>query len=325
MRVLWIVIVMVVIAGAAATWNRLAAPVDPDAAALREAIEAADAPPTGRPRAESSGGSGAPGATAAATTQASGDTSRPPSGDGGGGASAVPTVDGSNSAQSSPAPSGSLADELANAAIARGAGSKAAVAAGKPGTESGDGAKLDAGGDESEKGTRIEDTIGTTLGSAEVVAGDIRRKADGTLRADDRFTIRGSGTVEDPFRVSWELLLSASETYQPRLNQNQIPQRVALLSGKRVRIEGYVAFPAFAFDPKEMLMMLNQWDGCCIGVPPTPFDAIEVRLAEAPANRRRHGMAFGFVEGTLTVEPYLVDSWLVGLYVMDDAVLKIEM
>ena len=29
------------------------------------------------------------------------------------------------------------------------------------------------------------------------------------------------------------------------------------------------------------LMMLNQWDGCCIGVPPTPYDAIEVKLKEA--------------------------------------------
>ncbi len=305
MRVLWIVIVIVLIAGAAATWNRLAAPFDPDAAAMREAMAAADERPAPKPSVQSSG--------APAQSTASGV---------GPGAAAPPAAAPSAGKGDTP---GDLADELAAAAIARGAGSKAAVAAGRPpaGSAVDEAHEKDPGG--AGEGTRIEDAIGTTLGSAEVVAGDIRRKSDGTLRADERFTIRGAGTVEDPFRVSWELLLSASETYQPRLNQNQIPQRIAILSGKRVRIEGYVAFPAFAFDPKELLMMLNQWDGCCIGVPPTPFDAIEVRLVEAPANRRRHGMAFGFVEGTLTVEPYLVDTWLVGLYVMDGAVLKIEM
>ena len=35
---------------------------------------------------------------------------------------------------------------------------------------------------------------------------------------------------------------------------------------------------AIVGEVNEALVMLNQWDGCCIGVPPTPYDAVEVRL-----------------------------------------------
>jgi len=64
--------------------------------------------------------------------------------------------------------------------------------------------------------------------------------------------------------------------------------------------------------------MLNQWDGCCIGVPPTPYDAIEVTLAN-PANRTQRFAVEGRIVGKFTVDPYLVGDWLVGLYLLEDA------
>ena len=67
-----------------------------------------------------------------------------------------------------------------------------------------------------------------------------------------------------------------------------------------------------------MLMMLNQWDGCCIGVPPTPYDAIEVKLS-TPASREQRLAIDGSVSGLLKVDPYLVKDWLVSMYIMDDA------
>jgi hypothetical protein len=67
----------------------------------------------------------------------------------------------------------------------------------------------------------------------------------------------------------------------------------------------------------EMLMMLNQWDGCCIGVPPTPYDAIEVKLKAAAKGDTRLRTT-GTLSGVLRVEPYLVKDWLVSLYIMDD-------
>ena len=91
-----------------------------------------------------------------------------------------------------------------------------------------------------------------------------------------------------------------------------------ILSGKHVRITGNVAFPVMAKEPTEMLVMLNQWDGCCIGVPPTPYDAVEVKLKAAASNEQRL-VTYGTVEGVMTVKPYLVRDWLVSLYAMSDA------
>ena len=160
---------------------------------------------------------------------------------------------------------------------------------------------------------------------AKVVAGNIVPRKDGKtgeklLYADGKYEIRGEGTAAKPYRVSWECLASASETYVPRLQQRDIPQRIAMLDGKVVEVEGYLAFPLMVSETKELLVMLNQWDGCCIGVPPTPYDAIEVKLTEPAKRGGKHAsFNFGGVRGTLKVDPYLVENWLVGLYVMDNA------
>ena len=55
-------------------------------------------------------------------------------------------------------------------------------------------------------------------------------------------------------------------------------------------------------------------------MPPTPYDAIEVKLLE-PARRSTGHATFslGGVRGRLRADPYLVENWLVGLYVLEDA------
>lgn len=146
---------------------------------------------------------------------------------------------------------------------------------------------------------------------------------DGTVLVDDRFVIKGKGDKADPYVVTWEMLVSAQETYQPRLGRKLIPDRLKMIDGKWVRIPGFIAFPIMAQTQDEMLMMLNQWDGCCIGVPPTPYDAIEVKLSEAAKGDDRLRVS-GTVTGILRVDPYLVKDWLVSLYLMDDAILTIE-
>ena len=89
--------------------------------------------------------------------------------------------------------------------------------------------------------------------------------------------------------------------------------------------DGYVAFPLGGAESTEILAMLNQWDGCCIGIPPTPYDAIEVALTAPVPRSQRHAVTFGSLTGRLQVSPYLVENWLVGLYLMDDAELRIEL
>ena len=146
----------------------------------------------------------------------------------------------------------------------------------------------------------------------------IEQQADGSVLIDNKFTVRGSGTAEDPYQLSWDLLTSASETYQPRLGLTQVPQRVNMLNGKHVKITGYMAFPLAQMEAKEVLIMLNMWDGCCIGIPPSPYDAIEVQLAEAIPYDKRRFINYGTLTGVMKVDPYLVNDWLLGLYLVED-------
>ena len=171
----------------------------------------------------------------------------------------------------------------------------------------------------------LKDGLDRKFGNAVIVAGNILKQADGSILADNKYLISGAGTLEDPYRVTWECLTSASQTYIPRLQQNIIPQRVAMLDGKWIRIEGYMAFPLMLQESSEILAMLNQWDGCCIGVPPTPYDAIEVKLAVPVKPGRRHTYNFGTVTGKFKVDPYLVENWLVGLYQLESASLQSDM
>jgi hypothetical protein len=93
-----------------------------------------------------------------------------------------------------------------------------------------------------------------------------------------------------------------------------------MLDGKWIEITGYVAFPLMVDAPDECLSMMNQWDGCCIGVPPTPYDAVEVRLTE-PVSGNARLTTYGTVRGRFKVDPHLVGGWLVGLYLMDETTL----
>ncbi len=151
----------------------------------------------------------------------------------------------------------------------------------------------------------------------------IVKQADGSYLIDEKYPVRGRGTAEKPFEITWDYLISAQDTYQPRLGRKNLPGRLTMLNGKQVRITGYVAFPVMAQEQTEMLMMLNQWDGCCIGVPPTAYDAIEVKL-RTPAAGQDRLVTYGAVRGKMKVEPYLVKDWLVSLYAMDDAVVTKE-
>jgi hypothetical protein len=161
-----------------------------------------------------------------------------------------------------------------------------------------------------------------TIANAVVVPGSIMRQPDGSMLADGKYRIEGSGTREQPYRVGWDCLASAGKTYVPRLKQNELPQRVAMLDGAWIRIDGYVAFPLMLQESAEVLVMLNQWDGCCIGVPPTPYDAIEAKLTEPMKPGKRHAFNFGTVVGRLKVDPMLVENWLVGMYQLEEATLS---
>ena len=159
----------------------------------------------------------------------------------------------------------------------------------------------------------------------EVTVGDrakVERIDDRTVRLDGQYTIRGSGTESDPYQVTWELLGSAASTVDAATGRFVVPGRIADLRGAWIRISGYWAPPLLVFEAKEAMVMLNKWDGCCIGLPPTPFDSIEATFARPMPVQGQHLFRFGTIKGRLSIEPFVAGTFLLGLYRLEDAVME---
>lgn len=141
----------------------------------------------------------------------------------------------------------------------------------------------------------------------------------GGFRVPDRgIEIPGRGAADAPYVLSWDLLKSVQQGYKPKEGQTDLPQWLGLLEGKRIRIEGNTLVPVIATTTRELLVMQNPWDGCCIGVPPTPYDAVEVTLNH-DVDFGNSAVGFGTVEGDFYLDPYVVDGWVLGLYIIEDA------
>ncbi len=192
-----------------------------------------------------------------------------------------------------------------------------------PAAPSGPGASAETPGFTSDAGTGQPIAFSERWTAEKVVPGRIATAPDGSMVLDARFTIRGKGTREDPYELPWDVVTSAQETYNPRAGKRRIPQRLAFLDGAFVRITGFIAFPITTSNPREMLVMLNQWDGCCIGVPPTAYDAIEVKLATAARSDQRQAVN-GHLVGRFKLDPFEDQGWLLGLYVLEDATLTTD-
>lgn len=161
----------------------------------------------------------------------------------------------------------------------------------------------------------------TTAGAPERGAAPVRVE-NGVLVLNDLHRVPGEGTAESPYTVGWDTLVALEQEYDPKApGKKDVPEWIKALDGKHVAITGFIAFPFIAPTADECMVMLNQWDGCCIGVPPTPYDAVEVKLADT-LDVGRDVVNYGTITGVFRTDPYLVNGWLIGLYVMDEAVLS---
>lgn len=160
--------------------------------------------------------------------------------------------------------------------------------------------------------------------SVKAASGPVQETETGLLLAG-RWAVPGRGTREMPYVLSWEMLVAVQREYEPRLGKDKLPEWLEALQGKRVSIEGYVLLPIGGGSMSELLVMLNQWDGCCIGLPPTPFDAVEVRLGTRLAPNADQifaqggSVAYGRIKGSFEIDPYIASGWLLGLYLINDA------
>lgn len=131
----------------------------------------------------------------------------------------------------------------------------------------------------------------------------------------------GRGTEAEPFRIGWDLLALGRDAVGAD-GSLALPPDLRAVDGAWIEIDGYFAAPVAVESTRELLVMLNRWDGCCIGVPPTAFDCIETTLAEPVELRGRHQIRFGPVRGVLRIEPFRVGDLLLGLYRLEGASLR---
>ena len=143
--------------------------------------------------------------------------------------------------------------------------------------------------------------------------------ADGSLKIFATNTlIAGSGTQADPFLVDWVTLRAIERAFNPKKGKDELPAWLDVLDGKHVRIKGNTLVPVIATTTRELLVMQNPWDGCCIGIPPSPYDAIEVEL-DHDVDFGSSAVGYGIVEGIFILDPYVVDGWVLGLYMIEEA------
>ena len=165
----------------------------------------------------------------------------------------------------------------------------------------------------------------TTTTAPKVTVGakaTIERIDHQTVRIDGKYLVRGSGSESDPYQITWELLTSAARTVDASKSIYEVPGRLADLRGAWVQISGYWAPPLQVFQTKEAMFMLNKWDGCCIGLPPTPFDSIEATFAKPFAVQGQHLYRYGTIKGRLEIEPFAAGMFLLGFYRLHDAVME---
>ena len=144
-------------------------------------------------------------------------------------------------------------------------------------------------------------------------------QADGTLKIFATDTvISGSGTQADPFVLDWVTLRAIERVFNPKKGINELPLWLDLLNERHVRIKGNTLVPVIATTTRELLVMQNPWDGCCVGIPPSPYDAIEVTLNH-DVDFGSSAVGYGTVEGIFYLDPYVVDGWVLGIYLIEDA------
>ena len=150
----------------------------------------------------------------------------------------------------------------------------------------------------------------------------IRRLDERTLELDGRFRVIGNGRADDPYRISWELLTSANAYIDPAAKALTPPPWVRALDGTYIEISGYYSTAVRISAAKNLLLTLNRWDGCCIGLPPTPFDAIDMDMREPVMMQGLHLFRFATFRGRLVVSPFETGGFLLGLYKLEDTTLE---
>ncbi len=146
----------------------------------------------------------------------------------------------------------------------------------------------------------------------------VSRGTDGSTVLDQVYVVRGQGTAADPCLIGWDLLLSGAERFAPGAGKWEVPERVRLLDGKQLQIKGFLTSPVRATKSDHLLLTWSALDACCLGGPPSPCQAVEVKL-QTPLTLERHVLIGVTVEGAFKLETRLQGGLGLSLYRLDNA------
>lgn len=146
----------------------------------------------------------------------------------------------------------------------------------------------------------------------------LSRMTDGAWLVDQLYVVRGQGTTNEPFLVTWDLLLSAAETYAPSAGSWELPKRLHWLDGKQLQLKGFLTSPTRAAKSDHLLLTWSALDACCLGPPPNPCQAVEVKL-DSPITLDRHVLIGVTVEGTFKLAPRVVGGLGLSVFRLDNA------
>ena len=91
-------------------------------------------------------------------------------------------------------------------------------------------------------------------------------------------------------------------------------------SGRWVTLTGHLWVPyATGGEAREFILAKNPWDGCCLGIPPTVFDSVEVRLREG-ASLANSMAEFATVSGRFVIDRREQEGEVVSLFRIEGAV-----
>jgi len=116
-------------------------------------------------------------------------------------------------------------------------------------------------------------------------------------------------------------------TFQPLENTKaisqgsdiRVPEDVRALDGRWVTLTGNLLVPWAESEVTRFVLAKNPWDGCCLGIPPGPYDSVAVELRTGTKLADRYS-SVQTISGRFKVQLERSEGYVTGLYKLVDAV-----
>jgi hypothetical protein len=121
---------------------------------------------------------------------------------------------------------------------------------------------------------------------------------------------------KDPYLISWELLVSAEETYAPHQDSYEIPARISYLNGKHIRIAATSSPQRIERAHRSCFSCETCGTGAALAYRPRRTTRSKTSLKEPLSADDLAFANFGTLDGVLKVDPLVKGAWLLGLFVV---------